>query len=145
MKSSGHLSRFDIKIEQLPSHGLTRTVYIKLTGPRSDDRSRSASPCTGHSRSAGGEGEESIENGDLRAIPRQVTLWAIPRQPWRSPFKRTEWWAKVFVEDGPDQQAIDKAREETGEVPVYLDTIQMGRRVDERNVSFVVLDLNLLA
>lgn len=133
MKSYRNLSRFDLEIEHLPSHALTRTVFIKLTGPRADDRARSASPQTKAAEEGGGQ---ILETGDLRVVPRSVTVWAMP---WRSKKMynntRIEWWARVFVGDGPDESTVERARRDTGHEPVYLDTIQLDRRVAERHVS----------
>lgn len=125
-RSNRNISNFDIGIERASSREMTRTIYIKLSGPRADSRARSASPPSAF------KGEQPPA-GDYRPLPEQISIWAFPHRLRRS--SRVEWWARVAIGQSPEAFIIDKARAETGQEPVHLDNIDLRRRMPEKHVS----------
>ena len=127
---------FEISIKHYPAQESTRTVWIQMTGPRLDDRSRSASP---QRRPAGQEDTpRTDQRGDRlpygeRRLPEKVIVHAVPR--FQRMTGRLIWNARVLPYDVPPENLRRRTMAETGKEPIPLTEIDMTRRVPEKDVS----------
>lgn len=115
-----------LTIYQRPAEEEFLGIWIKVTGERHDDRSRSASPTSAHRQQSIGQSET-----DLRPAPPALDVWALPSPSHRG---RMAWRILLWdVRNGEfplDEQGVPE-----GPAPRKLDTISLGRRDLERDVS----------
>lgn len=136
-RSAGRLAAtvFKLNIEQLPWQYSTRTLYIRLTGNRYDDRSRSASPSR-LQRTDDGEtaGKLSDRRYSLQRMPPKLVVYAAPAASrWNG--EAGFWWAHVVPSGSSMENVRHQVAARTGRDPVVLDEIQMLRSVAEKDVS----------
>lgn len=112
-----------LHIYQRPAEDEFIGVWIKVTGARHDDRSRSASPTSPHRQ----QPAEHFES-DLRPVPPALDVWAVPVH---ARYDRTVWKIKLW--DQRDGEFHDDEMEAPAQ-PTKLDTIPLGRRDLERDV-----------
>ena len=117
-------SRFNIHIEPLPSQ--TSTIYIKMTGPRSDHRARSASP-------PNRQGQVMERYEDTRPMPPFITVWGVPElHRWNG---RVDWRAQIVMGEEPAEMEWRQAVNETQNEPTLIERIDLARRVPQKAVS----------
>ena len=129
---------FEIGIKHYSAQESTRTVWLQMTGPRVDDRSRSASPPKrppGHE-----ETTHTTPRGDrlpfqLRKLPEKVIIHAVPRLQRMN--GGLTWNARVLPYDVPAESLRRRTVAETGKEPVPLAEIEMTRRVPEKDVGIL--------
>jgi hypothetical protein len=129
-KSYPTSTEFEIELERLPAEAMSKIVFVQFTGPRADHRSRSASPTYGTNRSVS-HGDEQEPVFDARQLPHYVTLWATPH---RRLDDRVEWLSHVINGDQPRPNMSRTAEYETGQQPVFISRVELGRRVTQREV-----------
>lgn len=109
---------------QRPAEAEFIGFWVMVTGPRFDDRSRSASPTLPNRRGV-------LENVDKRTVPASLEVWAVP-VPGRH--GHTAW--KIELWDPLDGKLEHDPRGAQGE-PTLLETIDLGRRTLEKEVGFL--------
>lgn len=110
---------------QRPAEAEFLGIWVMLTGPRYDDRSRSASPTLSTRRAP-------WENVDKRTVPATLEVWALPRH---GRHLRTAWMIKLW--NPAEGKLHHDSRGAPGE-PTLLETIDLGRRTLEKEVSTFV-------
>lgn len=122
----------DIKISPVPSTGFSQSIWMALTGPRPDARSRSASPPRFNGDGDNGETTPQLPQLYTRPLPSKLTVWAVPKLG-RNGGK----WYRVYITTPEYSLAklFKQAQEETREDCRVITTIELGRRVSEKEVS----------
>ena len=139
VRSSGHagLTTIDIIVTPAPLSLSVKTVYIKVTGPRSDLRSRSASPSRrSQNRTEPPRGNRHESTGvewNYQPLPAAVNIDAIPIRKRFSPV--TEWWARVRPAHVSFENIDRRAMNETNFHAEPITSMDLGRRVAEKDVS----------
>lgn len=119
--SRSALSKIDLNILQPPAMKQTRSIWIKFTGPRADNRSRSASP-RGSVRDEWGDA--AYEEVDKQPLPRTVQICAMAVRT-RTGRERYNVIFKLDESVQPFQR-----REE----PIVLKEVNLGRRFKEKEI-----------
>ncbi|BEJ17110.1 hypothetical protein CspHIS471_0605110 [Cutaneotrichosporon sp. HIS471] len=123
---------FDIKINRVPSTVYTHHIWIKLTGPRPDARSRSASP------SFGRFAQVEASDFDTNVLPEEVSVWAVPNLVHRG----QRLFYRVFVA-GPGfdpTPGFEHAERDTGEACLEIRKINFRRRNPEKEIIVELVD-----
>jgi hypothetical protein len=124
-------TEFEIQIKHLRPESMTRTIWIRLTGPRPDERTRSASPV--RRAVEGSERRHDLPSTHrTRRLPVSVPIYAMPSWNWEG--NRILWSGRVKEPKMTDQAWYNRARNATGREPVYLGKVDMGKRVSEQEV-----------
>jgi hypothetical protein len=137
-KSYPTSTEFEIEIERLPLEAMSKQVYVEITGQRSDYRSRSASPPNRSTSRSKPRPDDAIEgqytNDDERQLPEFVSIWAFPN--WRKgPIRRIEWLSHVVDAQTPPAGMVKQSLHHTGQSPVLIGRIDLGRRSTAKDVS----------
>ncbi|WVW84507.1 hypothetical protein I302_106541 [Kwoniella bestiolae CBS 10118] len=112
----------------------SRTILIRLTGPRADSRARSASPVE-ISRDQDPEDQtaprDQLGQHHLAMLPPRLLIDAVP---FRSRDGRVIHRAKIRSRYVNFAQLADQAREETGKEMQKIGEIDLRRRVSEKDI-----------
>ncbi|OCF62343.1 hypothetical protein L486_02011 [Kwoniella mangroviensis CBS 10435] len=130
----------ELVIKHSSPHHLSRTVLIRITGPRVDARARSASP---EPALPNAEYEETFALRDQlgpyhRApLPVRIYIDAVPTlfRDGRSNFR-----AKIRPRHISFKQLYEQAKEETGKDMTQIGELDLRRRVPERDIIPVLCD-----
>jgi hypothetical protein len=131
-------TQFEITIKQLRPELMTRTVWIRITGPRADDyeRARSASPkrhvSNPNDMDVSTRGRSPVQQ--TSKLPEKVSLYAVPVWNWSR--TKINWTGKVREPGVSEEQLYKRIQVATGKVPVPLREVDMRRRVPEKDASF---------
>ncbi|WWD04716.1 hypothetical protein V865_002787 [Kwoniella europaea PYCC6329] len=130
----------ELVIKHSSPHHLSRTVLIRITGPRVDARARSASPKPARPDT---NDEETFALRDQlgpyhRApLPARIYIDAVPAlsRDGRSNFR-----AKIRPRHISFKQLYDQAKEETGKDMTQIGELDLRRRVPEKDIIPVLCD-----
>jgi hypothetical protein len=135
-----------IDIEHVPSQAATQVVYIKMNGERYDARSRSASPrpFNRHSQNHDYDGRQDLNGqGDnsqsheqvirFAQLPPSIDVWHVPHVARHT--GRMNWTVQIRPYHLSSDTFVHKTLAYTDTEPVWLDTLDLGRRVLEKDVS----------
>lgn len=128
----------DITVELAPPYLTTKTMFVKITGRRSDFRSRSASPSRtrSDSRNSRTSRRESDRRDEVewikRDVPRQITIDSVPSH--RRMGHRPECWARVRDEQLGFENIARRAWESTNMIIRYITTVDLSPRIPEEDV-----------
>lgn len=130
-------TRFRIDIKQLPPHSATRTVFVRVSGLRFNERSRSASPTGDRPPTKEINDNATTErNGrvprKLRRLPPKLLIYAAPAT---SRFGSFHWSVRILRPGDKWEDIRDRFKRSTQREAVILDEIDLARRVPESSVG----------
>ncbi|WRT67642.1 uncharacterized protein IL334_004614 [Kwoniella shivajii] len=127
----------ELDIKPSSALNLSRTVLIRMTGPRVDDQSGSASPAIDPRYQP--QTLTSVESGDrlfpnhTATLPASLLLDAVPRFA-RGGLKLV-WSAKIRSPNSRQHDAyVRKVKAETGQEPKFIGEIDLSRRFPEKDI-----------
>lgn len=128
-----------IEVELAPRYLTTKTIYIKITGPRHDARSRSASPRRGDRTEFPGSRYGRDLDFNLKPLPARIYIDAIPSR--RRFDDLILWWARVREQNVPFETINRRAQMGTeGSKSYHIDSFELGRRVPDKDVSRLLVE-----
>ncbi|KAK8858458.1 hypothetical protein IAR55_002685 [Kwoniella newhampshirensis] len=128
-------TEMELVIKRSEAAHLTRTVYIRVTGARADERARSASP-TRHDRGTSAQATNFNQHDDHATSPRSilpatVCVDAVPHAPKHN-FTRPMWSARLRPTGVSIERLWSHLMEATGESAQQIAEVDLRRRIPER-------------
>ncbi|OCF31312.1 hypothetical protein I316_07098 [Kwoniella heveanensis BCC8398] len=115
----------DIIIKRSSAKHMSRAILIRLTGPRADEKARSASPPS-LTRDAV-EDRDPLSSFHTATLPSRIFIDAVP-QLWRDG-SRISWWPRIRPSDQAFTSLVRLYRANTGKEPKKIGEIDMRRRI----------------
>jgi hypothetical protein len=128
------ITTIDLEVTALPAHIIQKTIYIRIVGPRHDERSRSASP---RRRDAATDAQHTRDDSprpySRDRLPAKLSIYACPQ--WNSSRTRVVHFAVIPPTHVPLERWLNDVRRNTHKQPRLLGEIDMRHGVPEKDVS----------